>query len=192
MKKLNIYILILGSMLLFGCNDDDDDGVGHVKVFLTSAAYLGNRGGLAGADTDCTNAARNGGQPGTWTAWLSDDATNAVDRINDGGGGPYQLINGTVVADDMADLLDGTLDAPILIDESGNTVAGAFEVWTATNADGTSGAGTCDNWTSSDAGFVALIGRSDAVDDTWTNVNNIVDDCETFNRLYCFADVNSF
>ena len=111
--------------------------------------------------------------------------------FNSKGGAPYQLINGTVIASNMTDLLNGTLAAPILIDESGNTKVGSFEVWTATAADGTNpGAGACLNWTTGDVGERGLIGRADAVDATWSDVA-FEDICDTFNRLYCFADDNS-
>ena len=199
MKMITTFMLLFASVLLLGCDNSNDPAAGHVKVFLTSAAYDGNFAGapvtftpaLDGADAACTTAAANGGLAGTWTAWLSDAATNAADRINNGGGAPYQLINGTVIASNMADLLDGTLAAPILIDESGNDVVGSFEVWTATTADGTnSGAGACLNWTTLDVGERGLIGLADAVDATWTDVA-FEDTCNTFNKLYCFADANS-
>jgi len=195
-------MLLFGSVLLLGCDDNDAPPpvTGHVKVFTTSLAYDGNfvgppatafPTGLAGADDACTTAATGAGQTGTWTAWLSDNATDAADRINNGGGAPYQLINGTVIANNMADLLDGTLDAPILIDESGNTVAGAFQVWTSTAADGINpGVGTCTNWSINDPERFARIGLADAVDRTWSDEGG-GNPCSVFNRLYCFADAIS-
>jgi len=185
-------MLLFGSVLLLGCDDAEDapPDVGYVKVFLTTFAYAGNRGGLAGADTNCTEAAHNAGQTGDWTAWLSDNTTNAADRIVDGGA-RYQLLNGTVVANNKADLLDGTLDNPILIDEFGNTVNGAFEVWTATAADGINpGVGSCIEWTTADPVQRGQIGRADNTDANWTDVGG-GDTCDTFNRFYCFANVIS-
>ena len=183
-------MLLFASVLLLGCDNSNDPAPdpGHVKVFVTSGAYLGRLnagGGLAAADAICTDVATGAGQTGTWTAWLSDSTTNAADRIFDGGT-RYQLINGTVIADNMADLLDGTLDAPILIDESGNE-GGSLEVWTGTVADGTNpGVVWCSDWTTEDAAQKGLIGRADRVDATWSSV--FADDCNLFNRLYCFAD----
>ena len=188
MKMITALMLLFGSVLLLGCDNSNDPAPdpGHVKVFVTSLNYNGNRSGLADADADCTTAATGAGQTGTWTAWLSDSTTDAVDRIFDGGT-RYQLINGTVIADNMADLLDGTLDAPILIDESGNDVVGSFEVWTGTVADGTNpGVVWCSDWTTVDPAQKGLIGRADKVDATWSSV--FADDCDIFNRLYCFAD----
>ena len=195
MKIIFALILLCGSALLISCGDDDDPPPQpHVKVFVTSGSWLGRlntTGGLAAADAICTDfATRLGGQPGTWTAWLSDSTTNAADRINDGGGAPYQLIDGTVIADNMVDLLDGTLDAPILIDEAGNTVGGSFEVWTGTVASGTNPSiSWCSDWTSENTAQKGLIGRADRVDATWSSV--FADACDLFNRLYCVADANS-
>ena len=195
MKMITTFMLLFASVLLLGCDNSNDPAPdpGHVKVLLTSGAYpgtmaAGSGGGLAGADTTCTDVATLAGQTGTWTAWLSDSTTPAVDRIFDGGT-RYQLINGTVIADNMADLLDGTLDAPILIDESGNE-GGSKEVWTGTLADGTyPGVDTCSDWTTKDAAGRGLIGRADKVDATWSSV--FADACSLFNRLYCFADAVS-
>jgi hypothetical protein len=164
-----------------------------VQVFVTSQAFkgnlqssAGNLTGLSGADSICTQAAKDATPPltGAWTAWLSDDNTDVVDRMFDA---EFQLLNGTVVADNLADLTDGTLDAAINLDENRTTLEGAFEVWTSTDTDGTNpGVGTCVNWTSNSNVNTAQIGRADAMDATWTDVN-FEDDCDVFNRLYCFS-----
>ena len=163
-----------------------------MKVFVTSvSANQGNFGGLAGADAFCTDiATMNGGLTGTWTAWLSDTTTDAADRINTVGE-PYQLINGTVIADDYSDLVYGALAAPIQIDESGNDVTSNFKVWTATAADGSYNTqiGTCLNWTSAGAGENAGIGISNSTERLWTEFSG--ENCNDFGRLYCFADANS-
>jgi len=163
-----------------------------VQVFVTSGEFTGNFPGgvgLVGADASCTDAATAAGLSGTWTAWLSDDTTDAVDRILDSGSG-YQLLDGTVIADNLADLLDGTLDNPINTDETGTTIPGSFEVWTGTDTDGTnSGVGTCANWTSNLDQEVAQSGRADAANVFWTdNAALGEENCDVFNRLYCFAD----
>jgi hypothetical protein len=161
---------------------------GPLQVFATSVQYKGNFPGgvgLDGADAACTLAATNADLSGTWTAWLSDDTTDARDRISDG---EYRLLDGTLVANSLADLTDGMLVNPINIDELGAPVsANADETWTATDSDGTySGGGTCTNWTSILVGSVAQIGLATEMDATWTDVD-FEDTCDTFNRLYCFS-----
>lgn len=192
-------ILLLSSFFillnLVGCDDDDSPPPNHVKVFITSLSYDGNFAGapvsfdpaIEGADDACNTAATNAGLTGTWTAWLSDNNTDAIDRIFDGGV-KYQLINGTVIANNRTDLTDGTLTAGINIDESGNEVLPAFPVWTATAIDGTNpGVGTCDNWTTNVSTQIGRIGIANKTDATWTDEGG-GNTCDSFNRLYCFAD----
>ena len=159
---------------------------GQAQVFVTSEfSFDGNFGGLAGADTACTTAATNANLPGDWTAWLSDGPTDAVDRILDA---EYQLLDGTVVANNKADLTDGTLDAPINQDEHGNTLSAGFIVWTATDIDGTFGlSGNCVNWTTASNANTAQTGLLDSATATWTDAGGGAP-CNTTHRLYCFAD----
>jgi hypothetical protein len=161
-----------------------------VQVFVTSQSFTGDlRGsageltGLDGADNLCTQAAIDAGLEGAWTAWVSQDSVDVVDRMFDA---EFQLLDGTVVANNLADLTDGTLDAAIDLDEKFDTVSAA-SVWTATETDGRyGGSGTCDSWTSSDVGNSGLVGKPSAVDADWTDVGG-GNSCEKANRLYCFS-----
>ena len=194
---LMALIVAAAPFSFFGCGDDDSDSggsgdPGHIKVFVTNGAYTGNFPGgvgLVGADASCTDVATAAHLAGTWTAWLSDDTTDAIDRIFDGGTS-YQLLNGTTVADSLADLTDGILDSPINRNEWGDRISGSFEVWTSTNADGTRKMGTCSNWTDGTDSSTAHDGRADRFDAAWTDSGQ-TEDCDTFNRLYCFADATS-
>jgi hypothetical protein len=195
MKILTACILLSSSVLLLGCDSSNDPApppTGHVKVFLSSQIWMaGNLRGLDGAAEFCRRAADAQGNTGTWTAWLSDKTGNAVDRILDSGGRPYQTLDGTIIANNLADLTDGTLAAPIVIDEMGSTVGSDFEVWSATGIDGKwSTQGTCINWADSSPGF-AGIGVAGQTDATWT-IEGGGNPCDSAtNRLYCFADVVS-
>ena len=67
--------------------------------------------------------------PGPYVAWLSTTRMDAWARLpaNDQG---YVLQDGTtVVATSKADLLDGLLQSPIFMDESGDDIGDEF-VWT--------------------------------------------------------------
>jgi hypothetical protein len=158
-----------------------------VPAFVTSLSFDGNFGGLDNADAQCTTAATDAGLDGTWTAWLSDGSTDAIDRIPDG---EYWLFDGTLVADGKADLTDGMLDNPIIVREDGTAIpGGALEVWTATGANGTnSGQGTCLNWTDNSNANTAQSGLANATDATWTDSGVAEENCDVFNKLYCFAD----
>jgi len=120
-------------------------------VFTTSTVNDGNLQGLAGADAICNARAAAANLPGTYKAWLADrttapSATFAQSTV------PYQLTNGTLVANDYTDLTSGTIQNPIDRDESAVLVTSRFEVWTNVNTDGTqttsTAQNTCDGWTS--------------------------------------------
>jgi hypothetical protein len=156
---------------------------GVVQVFRTSSTYKPgfDFGGLAGGDAICQERAEAVGLNGTWTAWLSDDNTDAIDRIPDG---EYQLLSGAgVIADNKDDLTDGWLKAPIVEDEFGVPFAES-QVWTGTDADGTRTDANCNNWTNQ--AVDATFGVSDRADSSWTNIG-ISTSCGQEFHLYCFG-----
>jgi len=156
---------------------------GVVQVFRTSETYTGDFGGLAGGDAICQERAEAKGLNGTWTAWLSDDNADAIDRIPDG---EYQLVDGTVIADDKADLTDGTLKAPINLDEFG--FPDGIQVWTGTDAEGTGTDENCNNWTVSVGDADADSGWSTEINSSWTK-RDLPISCTggAKSSLYCFG-----
>ena len=60
------------------------------------------------------------GKPATWFAIVSTDTTDARDNIGDPSA-PICRLYDTRIADDEADLFDGSLAAPLNVDEAGNT-----------------------------------------------------------------------
>jgi uncharacterized surface protein with fasciclin (FAS1) repeats len=182
-KTVNGFIHYLDTVIL-----DAPETGGVVQVFVTSGSFDGNLGDQAGGDAACTAAASGAGLDGDWLAWLGrgscGDCLDPRDRIIDG---QYELLDGTVIADDKADLTDGDLDHPINVDEMGNGGVAA-NVWTGADADGTgqTGPGTCTVWTTNDSGTRGRIGRSDAMDATWSDAGG-GDTCDMMNRLYCFS-----
>jgi hypothetical protein len=162
--------------------------IGNNIVFLTSTTTQGNMGGLVGADARCQTRAAAASLPGDYRAWLSTSSSSASQRLIHSVS-PYQLVDGTIIANNWADLTDGSLAATINRTES-NTVINA-SVWTATNVNGvfanSSGLTACDNWTSSTASSSAATGRSDATNQTWSLSNFL--SCSIPNRLYCIQQV---
>ncbi len=140
-------------------------------VFTTSKKFPGNLGGLTGADAKCQAAAVAAGLTGTFKAWLS-DATGSPSTRFVQSALPYKLVDGTVIANDWADLTDGTLRAPIKLTELGTpapTSAGCYSdnVWCNTSANGTNiGPNSCTNWTGVESG--TLWGRFSVTDASWT------------------------
>jgi len=157
-------------------------------VFLTASKYTGNLGGLAGADAKCQAAANAAGLPGTYVAFLSTNNSHAKDRIPDP---TYLLVDNTVVADSKADLLDGSLDAPINLAANGASQTNTPYAWTGSNTDGTTSGHSCGNWTMDTDGACGLPnGRTMSGDGGKTTSKWIVhtEYCcwASFTRLYCF------
>ena len=165
---------------------------GRVAVFVTSETFDGDLGGLIGADEKCQAAADAVSLSGTYTAWISDNDLDARDRIRDG---EYRLTSGALVANDKADLTDGSLSAAINATETpSNTVEG--NVWTATDPSGVDpGVGSCQEWTTTDPEQSGRVGNCTATDATWTDLDpggpQGGNTCEKVNRLYCFANTTS-
>lgn len=143
--------------------------VANMSFFVTSTGVGdgANLGGLAGADSHCMQLAEAAGATGrTWAAYLSAEGVDARDRI---GTGPWQNINGAVIATDVA-ALHG--DANGITKETALTETGAVvngrgdtpnqhDILTGSNADGTLAAGqTCGDWTLNGEGS-AMLGHSD-------------------------------
>ena len=152
-----------------------------VSVFVTNDEFDGNLGGLAGADAICQAAADEAELGGTWTAWLSDSNTNAIDRIPDG---QYQLVDGTQVADDKADLTDGSLRDAINLTENGGPRGSS--VWTGTDANGNGTFNNCNNWTVNSSESVGDRGFNANTSEFWT-LNPPPLQCGDPNPLYCFG-----
>ncbi len=150
------------------------------RVFVTSSGFTGNFGGLAGGDAKCQQHANAAKLGGTWRAWLSTASVDAKDRIPDA---EYRLVDlATVVAASKADLLDGTLSAPITMDELGAR-RGSY-VWTGSNNDGTSTGGNCNGWMS----LAQNIGLGNNVDATLWSSSGTIGACGNSLRLYCFEE----
>ena len=147
-------------------------------TFFVTSVGSGNGadlGGLAGADAHCQELAQAVGAAGTWHAYLSTQAAdgqpavNARDRI---GKGPWQNVQGVVIATDVAQLHgQNNLTKATALTEKGAPVNGrgdtpnTHDILTGSQPDGTAFAGaddmTCGNWTKSGADGAAMMGHHD-------------------------------
>jgi hypothetical protein len=161
-------------------------------VFVTSTLYNGDLGGLAGADAKCQARADAAGVAGNYKAWLSDANASPSTRFAQSAA-PYKLVDGTVIANNWADLIDGNLVAKISKTELGgavpvgNTVCGGFPtVWSNTTASGAlrSAGGSCANWTSLGAQGAAWgnAGLSTSGWSDWCSGG----ECSSKSPIYCF------
>ena len=167
------------------CEDYEDK-----IVFVSSATYSGNLGGIAGADAKCQELASAAGLSGTYMAWLSDSATYAAERLTHSAG-RYVRTDGAGIAFGWEDLIDGTIMNPINFDESGHLIGPTDYVWTGTRDDGTliDPSMTCANWTSGSYGINGIVGNKTMTDTCWTDFRCIgwylSTACGSPGRIYC-------
>lgn len=160
--------------------DDDTEGSGREhRVFVTSTIHTGNLGGQAGADSICQTRAQEADLDGSWVALLSTSSTNARDSIVIDG--PVLNMQGALVAEDAADLWDGSIQASFRLDEHGDPVG--QRGWTGTTAAGLGSGSVCENWTAQTGGTKGTLGRSDGLGGDW--VEHDLAACSQSFHLYC-------
>lgn len=164
-------------------------GNDYKSVFLTQGRYGPDLSGLAGGDAICQSEADAAGLPGTYKAWLSTAGESPSTRFTRASV-PYILPNGTMVAEDWADLTDGSILAPIDCGPDGEQVPSIgyeYDVWTATKADGTPDTYNpirdCGEWTG-DLDWYGMLGYSRATNGEWSY--KISFRCWSYLHLYCF------
>ncbi len=151
-------------------------------VFVTASRQTANLGGLEGADAICAGEAANAGLTGEFKAWLSILGTPAADRLTRSTV-PYELVDGTRLADDWEDLVDMQLLAPIDLDADGQPQGG--DVWTGTLPSGQPFVdGDCAGFTSNASDSLSLCGSTAFSDNRWTAAQT--PSCNTSLRLFCF------
>lgn len=156
----------------------------HNRAFVTNGGYAANFGGLAGGDSICQSSAKAAGLSGRWRAWLSSETTSAAARLIPSTL-PYRLLNGTTIANNWADLTDGSLASPWTRNEFGQVVVN-ISTWTGTNNSGQTVTGqTCNNWSQITGN--GAYGQSDQSSGTYWTHSFITGNkaCSTTLRLYC-------
>jgi hypothetical protein len=166
-----------------GVDSGLDSGLDERRVFVTNTIQNANFGGIAGADALCASQATAAGLEGEFKAWLSTAVSPVADRLTQSSV-PYVLVDGTMVADDWVDLVDGFIDAPINLDANGLLRGG--DVWTGTLPSGLSYAnGDCAGFTD-ESEPMGLCGSTTTFGGGWTTSATPV--CSTELRLYCFEE----
>ena len=145
---------------------------GSLLIFSTLSGYVGTAiGSVANADALCQTAANAAGYAGSYKAILSDETTDAKDRLTLS----YPIVRATdgttVVA--STNLWVGSLDNAVSTTGS--------SVWTGTNAAGAKTAGeTCSSWTGGTNGKSGLTQQATG---SWTSQGTTT--CSGSARLYC-------
>jgi len=171
----------------------DSGGAVKKRVFVTSDFVQGDLNGLAGADARCIAAANRASLLGNdWKAWLSANGANAIDRIKHDG--PYVRLDSVQVVKDKAQLISGTLTAPINVDEERRVVSDAnadnARVWTGSFTNGQLSV-DCNNWSTTNALAFGGLGQLNRSDGSWTDNGGPGAGfrhwgCQTRGHLYCF------
>ena len=192
--RLGATLLVgTGLALALACSAHAQETGAATMSFFVSSVGSGkgaDLGGLDGADAHCQALAQAVGATGTWHAYLSTqaaggtDAVNARDRI---GPGPWQNVQGVVIATSIDELHGANnLTKATALTEQGATVNGrgdqpnTHDILTGSQPDGTAFPPgedrTCGNWTMSGAEGAAMMGhhdrmglRDDAASKSWNS-----------------------
>ncbi|MCA9709841.1 MAG: DUF1554 domain-containing protein [Myxococcales bacterium] len=155
------------------------------RAFVTSTKYDATFGGVLAADAICQGHADAAGLGGTWMAWMSDSVNGTPTDNFTHSPYDYTLVDGTVIASNWDDLVDGELGALIGLDENGDARTGY--VWTGTTSEGAIVTQLCSDWTSTS--YSGKVGSAN--DDNggtspqwWSTRGNL--SCGSTARLYCF------
>jgi hypothetical protein len=162
-------------------------------VFVTSQIFeAGAFGGIPGADDICRKLAVAAGLSSSYAAWLSDSTTSPVARFPEDAG-PYELVDGTIVANNWTDLTSGQLRHAIDLTELGMpppTAPGgcAGGVWSDTTEAGAllDPTATCGDWADPTASMTAQ-GSTTSID-MWSAFCEASTDaaCSQSAPFYCF------
>jgi hypothetical protein len=155
-------------------------------VFVSSAVYAGDLGGVVGADAKCQALADASSVPRikgrSFLAWVSTAATSPSLRFTHGTM-RYILGDGTPVAASWLDLTVGSLTNGIDTDEQDAVRMGG--AWTATSSINATYSGqSCLDWTSTKLGDKGRYGNVGGSGNGWSGSGD--SDCGALNALYCF------
>lgn len=164
----------------------DNHCVSARRVFVTSATYDGDLGGLGGADMRCQKHADAVGLGGTFKAFMVDKNQN-LDRLEHPDV-PFVRLDGVKIADGWSDLADESLDAPLALTELRTEVGG--NAWTGLyNVNGSPLTNSCHDWTSAAPGcddnndICGAAGELAATDNHWDGF--WIFKCHQTHALYC-------
>ena len=159
------------------------------RAFVLSSGVSANMGGLTGADTLCQSDAAASSLGGMWKAWLADGTGSPATRFTQTGRF-VRVDRTTIIADDWADLVDGTIDNAVLTQANGVTPPIGL-CWTNVAAGGAvaSTTGSCMNWTSTlSSGPLGNRGQHNTATSSWMGAG--AQNCDPAlipgARLYCF------
>ncbi len=121
---MNKLLIVISAAALLMAIAVPAAGHNENTIFVTSATFDGNLGGLTGADDNCQAEADDPASvvpSGTYLAWLSDGSDSPDIRFTKSAH-PYILPDGTKIAEDFTDLTDGSILHTINIGSTGQPI----------------------------------------------------------------------
>lgn len=166
-------------------------GAGSCRIFVTSAQYDGNLGGITGADAKC-NADAAKPNASTYKALLAfADVRRGCTSVNCGGAtGIEQTVdwplfpNMTYVRADGTTIIGFSGGNALLPASLTNSIgSGGGQTWTGLNSDWTGNTSNCTGWSEGSSGSSGIRGTQNSVTPTaWSNSFN---SCNAPRALYC-------
>jgi hypothetical protein len=168
-----------------GCNGAPDC---ERVVFITTEEFLGDLGGIEGADAKCDAAAaastldRVRGRH--YRAFIGDKTTPVGARMAHGTL-PYIRTDGQRVQRSWDALMKLPLLTEISLSETGAAPA-TLAVWTGTKPDGLTGDWYCSGWRPTEATDNGIVGSAGRLDTGWIGDTALPRNCSLKAHLYCF------
>lgn len=165
----------------------DGVGPGEHRIFITSALYNGNLGGLAGADALCQGLAFQAGLSKTYKAVLGSQTVAAKDRLSLLGA--VYLFSGpnskTKVFELGTDLWSAFPANAINIDQNFSAVSSG--AWTGSESGGANDTiEDCSGWSNSATSIDGSVGDPSQPNDLW--LEDPPDSaCDASHHLYCIS-----
>jgi hypothetical protein len=163
-------------------------------AFATLPTSEGFGDGYSGVNEACNFVAREAGFKGDFVPWAAANGLSPSLMV-DPTKGPWQTLNGTVVANNLQDLTtcnkgtSGTdcLRAPLNRDVKGNPLPAGTLAWTNVTTAGTAAGPSCNDWTTIAPGVTRTVGKIDSVGADWTNSGAVP--CNTLASYYCLQQL---
>jgi hypothetical protein len=152
-------------------------------MFVTSTT-IPSGVGVAQMHSFCAISASSAGLPNAsnFKALISTTTNSAASILPDVGS--FILVGSkAVIANDKADLLDGTIAIPISRSQTG-APQNASPVWTGSQTNGALSS-NCNDWTSNMAVSTGVTGASSITNSSW--INAFSQSCNFTANLYCFG-----
>ena len=178
-------------LLLQACGSNSSDNTSEEikhRIFVTSAKYDADLGGLDGADNICTSTAAAAGIVGSYRALISGVIFSARGRLQINGEIYMKTATQEIkVADSGNKFWTEHLINPINVDENGLVLATIEQPWTATGVAGFPLGETCFDWTRADPSFHAITGDTSETHPALWHSNGVAL-CNSLRPLFCVEE----